>query len=92
MKERKFKRILKKKPYIMDVLFRRSRFGAQQMALASRLTIEQVLHSIKQGSDVSSAVWARVDLALKAKGRKDNYRSTIKEWFDKLSRGVIAHR
>ncbi len=70
MTERKFKRILCDKPYRMDGLFVRSRYEAKQMALASTLTIEQVLLPIRKSPDVSEATWARVDLALKAKQRK----------------------
>jgi len=92
MTERKLKRILKSKPYLMDGLFVRSRYEAQQMALASTLTIEQALQPIRQGFDISAATWARVDIALKAKKRNENYRATIKEWFDKLSRDVKIHR
>lgn len=79
MTERKIKRILYSKPYLMDGLFVRSRFEAQQMALASTLTIEQVLRPIRQGSDIPTATWARVDLALMAKVRRDCEQTPHKE-------------
>ena len=92
MTERKLKRILHDKPYLMDGLFVSSRYEAQQMALASTLRIDQVLLSIRQDPDISATTWARVDLALKAKERKDHYRATIKERFGDLYRGVKTHR
>lgn len=91
MTEKKFRRILNSKPYLMNGLFVRSRDEAQQMALASTLAIEQVLQPIRQNSDISESSWARVDLALKARNRKMNYRSTIKEWFDEQGRSVKTH-
>ncbi len=92
MTERKLKRILNRKPYLTDGLFVRSRFEAQQMALASTLTIEQVLRPIRQGSDIPTATWARVDLALKAKERKKHYLTSIRERVGDLYRGVKIHR
>ncbi|MPM78366.1 hypothetical protein SDC9_125377 [bioreactor metagenome] len=79
MTERKLKRILHNKPYLMDGLFVRSRYEAQQMALASTLTIELVLQSIRQDSEISAATWARVDVALKAKQHRDSKQTTYKE-------------
>lgn len=73
------KRILHDKPYMMDGLFVRSRDEAQQMALASTLTINQVLQSIRQDPEISAATWARVDLALKAKQHRDSKQTTHKE-------------
>lgn len=70
----------------------RSRYEAQQMTMASTLTIEQVLRTVRRDSDIPAATWARVDLTLKIKERRDNYWSTIKERFDELSRRVKAHR
>lgn len=92
MTERKFKRILNNKPYIIDGLFVHSRYEAQQMALASTLTLEQVLQTIRQNSGISAATWTRVDLAMKMKERKERFRSTIKVWFRELSNGAKAHR
>lgn len=92
MTERKFKRILNSKPYLMDGLFVRSRYDAQQMALASMLTIEQVLQPIRRNLDISESSWARIDLAFKSEQCRSNYRATIKEWFDELGRGIKAHR
>ena len=92
MTERKFRRILKSKPYLMDSLFVRSCYEAQQMAMASTLTIEHVLRPLRQDPDISEATWTRVDLALKAKERKEQFLATIKEWFDKQNRGVKTHR
>lgn len=92
MTERKFKRILKSKPYLMDGLFVRSHSEAQQLALASTITIEQVIRPVRQDPDITETTWARVNLALKAKEREEHYHTAIKEWFDKLSRGVKAHR
>jgi hypothetical protein len=79
MTERKLKRILHDKPYLMDGLFVRSRDEAQQMALASTLTINQVLQSIRQDPEISAATWARDDLALKAKQHRDSKQTTHKE-------------
>jgi hypothetical protein len=76
----------------MDSLFVRSCYEAQQMAMASTHTIEHVLRPVRQDPDISEATWTRVDLALKAKERKEQFLATIKEWFDKLNRGVKAHR
>ena len=92
MRDRKIRKILYDKPYLLDGLFMRSRFEAQQMVLASTLTIEQVLQPIRQNSDIPETTWKRVDLALKAKERKDHYRATIKERFGDLYRGVKTHR
>ena len=77
---------------MMDGMFVRSRFEAQQMALASTLTMEQVLRPLRQDPDISETTWARVDMALKMKERKEQYRVTIKVRFDELSRGTKAHR
>lgn len=79
MTERKLKRILYSKPYLMDGLLVRSRCEAQQMALASTLTIDQVLQSIRQDPEISAATWARVDLALKAKQHRDSKQTMHKE-------------
>jgi len=79
MTERKLKRILNSKPYLMDGLFVRSSYEAQQMALASTLTIDQVLQSIRQDPDISVVTWARVDLALRAKQHRDSKQTTHKE-------------
>lgn len=92
MTERKFKRILKNKPYLMDGLFARSRYEAQQMAIASTLTIEQVLRPIRQSSDITESTWARVDLALKAKERRENLNITINGRLEELIHDVKAHR
>ena len=73
------KRILHSKPYMMDGLFVRSRDEARQMALASTLTIEQVLQPIRQNPDISEMTWARVDLALKAKQHRASKQTTYKE-------------
>jgi hypothetical protein len=79
MTERKLKRILHEKPYLMDGLFVRSRYEARQMALASTLTIEQVLQSIRQDPDISAVTWARVDLALKVKQHRESKHTAHKE-------------
>lgn len=79
MTERKLKRILHDKPYLMDGLFVRSRYEAQQMVLASTLTIEKVLRPLRQDPDISEATWARVDLALKTKQNRDSKQTTHKE-------------
>jgi len=79
MTERKIKRILYGKPYLMDGLFVRSRDEAQQMALASTLTIEQVLQPVRQDLDIPETTWARVDLELKAKQHRDSKQTTYKE-------------
>ena len=79
MTERKVKRILYKKPYLMDGLFVRSRYEANQMAFASTLTIEQVLLPIRQNSDISETIWVRVDLALKAKQHRESKQTTHQE-------------
>lgn len=92
MTERKLKRILSSKPYLMDGLFVRSRFEAQQMALESPLTLEQVLQSIRQTSDISAATWARVDLALMAKERRDCEQTTHKERTRDLNCGIKTRR
>ncbi|MEN6563555.1 MAG: hypothetical protein ABFD11_08420 [Christensenella sp.] len=92
MTERKFKRILHSKPYLMDSLFVRSRYEAQQMVLDSALTIEQVLQTIRRDSDIPAAIWAQIDLVLKAKERKERFRSAIKVWFRELNKGVKTHR
>lgn len=92
MTERKFKRILNGKPYMMDGLFVHSRYESQQMALASTLTLEQVLRPVRQDPDIAETTWARVDLFLDAKKCRDNNRITIKEWLGELSRGVKTHR
>lgn len=92
MTERKLKRILNSKPYLMDGLFVRSRFEANHMALASMLTIEQVLQPIRQASDISAATWERVDLAIKAKQRRDSEQTTHKEQTHDWSSNIKARR
>lgn len=92
MTERKLKRILHDKPYLMDGLFVRSRYEARQMALASTLTIEQVLQPIRQDSDISSVTWARVDLALRAKQNRDSKQTTHKERTHDWSCGIKTRR
>lgn len=92
MTERKLKRILNSKPYLMDGLFVRSRDEAQQMALASTLTIEQVLQLMRMNFEISTGTWARVDLALKAKQYSDNYCSTIKDQLDEARHRAKTHR
>ena len=57
----------------------RSRDEARQMALASTLTIDQVLQSIRQDPEISAATWARVDMALKAKQHRDSKQTSHKE-------------
>lgn len=76
----------------MDGLFVRSRYEAQQMMLASTLTIEQVLQLIRQNPDISETTWVRVDSALEAKERSDNYCSTIKDQLDEFRHRVKTHR
>lgn len=76
----------------MDGLFVRSRYEAQQIALASTLTIEQVLQSIRQTSDISAATWARVDLALMAKERRDCEQTTHKERTHDWGSNIRTHR
>lgn len=92
MTERKLKRILNRKPYLMDGLFVRSRYEAQQMALASTLTVDQVLQSMRQDPDISAATWARVDLALKAKERRDCEQTTHKERTRDWNCGIKTRR
>jgi hypothetical protein len=79
MTERKLKRTFYRKPYMMDGMFVRSRFEAQQIALASMLTIDQVLQSIRQDPDISAVTWARVDLALKVKQHRESKQTAHKE-------------
>lgn len=62
----------------MDGLFVRSRNEARQMALASTLTIDQVLQSIRQDPEISAATWARIDSARKAKQHRDSKQTTHK--------------
>ena len=63
----------------MDGLFVRSPYEAQQMALASTLTIEQVLRPLRQDPEISETTWARVDLALRTKQHRDSEQTTHKE-------------
>lgn len=66
------------------------------MALASTLTIDQVLQSLRQTSDISADTWARVDLALKAKQRRECKQSMHKgrtyDWniSKKMRRRIVA--
>lgn len=92
MTERKVKRILYSKPYLMDGLFVRSRYEAQQMMLASTLTIEQVLQLIRQDPDISAITWERVDLALKTRQRRDCEQTTHKERTRDWNCGIKTRR
>lgn len=92
MKQRKLKRILYSKPYLMDGLFVRSRDEAQQMALASTLTIEQVLRPLRRDADIPETTWARVDLALKAKQHRDSKQTTHKERTHNWGSNIGARR
>ena len=92
MKQRKLKRILYSKPYLMDGLFVRSRDEAQQMALASTLRIDQVLLSIRQDPDISATTWARVDLALKANPHRESKQTTRGERTHDWSSNIKSRR
>lgn len=92
MTERKIKRILYNKPYLMDGLFVRSRNEARQMALASTLTIEQVFQPIRQNPDISEMTWVRVDFALKAKQHRDRKQTTHRERTHDWSSNIRTRR
>jgi len=76
----------------MDGLFVRSRFEAQQMALASTLTIDQVLQSIREDPDISAVTWERIDLAIRAKQRRDSGQTTHKERTQDWSSNIRTRR
>ena len=76
----------------MDGLFVHSRFEAQQMALASTLTIDQVLQSIIEDPDISAVTWERVDLAIRAKQRRDSEQTTHKERTHDCSSNIRTRR
>ncbi|NLI54164.1 MAG: hypothetical protein GX417_07530 [Clostridiales bacterium] len=69
MTERKFKKLMADKPYLMDDMFQRSKSEARRMALASELTIEEVIQAARQRSDMPEQAWERVDRALNGKRR-----------------------
>ncbi len=75
MTERKFKKLMEDKPYLMDGMFQRSKAEAQRLALASELTIEQVILSARQRSDMPEQAWTRVDRALLQKDGARHARS-----------------
>ena len=76
----------------MDGLFVRSRYEAQQMALASTHRIDQVLQSIRQDPDISATTWVRVDLALKTKQNRDSKQTTHKERTHDWNNGIKTRR
>lgn len=79
MRENQFKRIINEKPYLLDGLFVRSRYEAQQMALSSTLTIEQVLQPIRQDPGISETTWARVDSAIRTLHQSEGVQTTHKK-------------
>lgn len=90
--ERKFKKILKSKPYLLDAQFKRSRTEARQLALASSVTIEQAIQQIKQHSDIPAETWLHVDSALMLKHLHDKRRQRFAAFGRSIKSRIQAHR